>query len=377
MTGWAAGSGAAAARTASSTAPATTFTVIVAKRRGGPEALHAETRPLRAPRKKRVRVRVLAVPVCLPDVQARYGRTPFPPRMPFTPGYAIVGDVDAVGRGVTRVGSGDRVAALTGTGGYGEVIELHERALIPVPTTVEPTEAAVIVLNYLVAYQTLHRVARVAAGDSILVVGASGGIGTALLDLGSCAGLRLVGLASPRKHFVVERFGATPVDYHRDDLRHHLQRIEPNGFRAVFDGVGGPIIDLGLALLGRKGTLVSYANPGSLRGLVALLAKLLVVDLLPSGKTLKVYGTSASFANRRPLFDDWATLFGLLTRGALHPVIHGVFALSDAAEANAMLEGGAVRGNLVLRTPYGETERQQRERGHDASQEKAKEGSIR
>ncbi|MEJ2668568.1 MAG: zinc-binding dehydrogenase, partial [Deinococcales bacterium] len=274
-------------------------------------------------------MRVLAAPVCLPDVQSRYGRTPFPPRMPFTPGYAVVGDVDAVGRGVTRVGPGDRVAALTGTGGYADAIELHERALIPVPTTVEPTEAAVIVLNYLVAYQTLHRVARVAAGDSILVVGASGGIGTALLDLGRYAGLRMVGLASPRKHVVVEHFGAAPVDYHRPDLRDRLHWLEPNGFHAVLDGVGGTSIDLGLALLRRNGILVSYANPGSFRGLVALLAKLVVVNLLSKGKALKVYGTTATFANRRPLFDDWATLFDLLARGAIHPVIHDVFALSD------------------------------------------------
>lgn len=335
-------------------------TVIVASRRGGPDVLQAQTLPVRAPRRGRVRVRVLAIPVCLPDVQARYGSSPFPPRMPFTPGYAIVGDVDAVGGDVRRTQVGDRVAALTVTGGYTGVLEVHERALIPVPAMVDPAHAAVIVLNYLVAQQTLHRVARVRAGDAVLIIGASGGIGTALLDLGRHAGLAMVGLASAQKHAIVERFGPLAIDYRRHDLRRLLLQTEPRGFHAVLDGVGGAALDLGLDLLRSGGTVVTYANPGSLRRLARLLAKLLVVNLTPNGKTLKAYGTSTTLANRGPVRRDWATLYGLLAEGALHPVIHKVFALRDAAEANALLERGAVTGNLVLRTPYGEDEARSR-----------------
>lgn len=363
MSGSVAGTGADLSARAPTETPATA-TVIVATHRGGPETLHAETRPLLPPKDKHVRVRVLAVPVCLPDVQARYGHSPFPPRMPFTPGYAIVGDVDVVGHGVTRARRGERVAALTGTGGYTDIVDLHERALIPVPQTVEPTEAAVIVLNYLVAQQTLHRVARIRPGDSVLIIGASGGIGTALLDLGRHAGLTMTGLASPDKHALIEGFGVTPIDYHRDDLRRLLRQQEPNGFHAVFDGVGGASIDLGLDLLRRGGTLVTYANPGNLRRLLLLLWKMLLVNLSPNGKTLRAYGTSTTFANRQPLFYDWAHLYELLAKGAIQPVIHRVLPLHEAAEANAMLESGAVTGNLVLRTAYGEHE--QRHRGERA-----------
>ncbi len=132
----------------------------------------------------------------------------------------------------------------------------------------------------------------------------------------------------------------------------------------MFDGVGGASIDLGLALLRRGGTLVTYANPGNLRRLPLLLRKMLLVGLSPNGKTLNAYPTSTTFANRQPLSYDWARLHDLLARGAMQPVIHRVLPLQDPAEANARLESGAVTGNLVLRTAFGE--RVQRHRGERA-----------
>ena len=130
---------------------------VIAAKRGGPEVLQIIENDLRPPSAEEVCVKVLATCVTMPDVEARYGRSPFKPKTPFVPGYAIVGDVHAVGPGISRVKEGDRVAALTAYGGYTEFIYLPAEKLIPVPAALDPAEAITLVLNYIVAYQTLHR----------------------------------------------------------------------------------------------------------------------------------------------------------------------------------------------------------------------------
>ena len=119
-----------------------------------------------------------------------------------------------VGAGVTRVAVGDRVAALTNFGGHAEYIYLDEEQLVQVPAALDPAEAAVLILNYLVAYQVLHRVAKVKPGDKVLIIGASGGVGTALLQLGRLSSLKMYGLASRNKHKALTDYGATLIDYH-------------------------------------------------------------------------------------------------------------------------------------------------------------------
>jgi NADPH:quinone reductase-like Zn-dependent oxidoreductase len=121
---------------------------------------------LRPPEAGEARVRVLAAAVSLPDVEARYGRSPFPPKRPFTPGYAIVGDVDAIGPGVNSVKAGDRVAALTVYGGYAEYVTVREKKLIPVPAALDPAQVVPLILNSIVAYQTLHRSAKAKSSPS-------------------------------------------------------------------------------------------------------------------------------------------------------------------------------------------------------------------
>ena len=164
---------------------------IVVAQRGGPEVLRVVEEDLRPPAARRnAPVRVLAAAVSLPDVEARDGRSPFPPKLPFTPGYAIVGEVDAIGAGVTQAKAGDRMAALTVYGGYAEYVFVAEKKLIPVPAELDPAEVVPLILNYIVAYQTLHRSAQVRPGQTALLIGASGGIGTAYLQLGRLPGSR-------------------------------------------------------------------------------------------------------------------------------------------------------------------------------------------
>lgn len=324
---------------------------IIVSRRGGPDVLQIVERDLPAPSAGEVRVKILATPVCLPDVQARYGHTPIAPRMPFVPGYAIVGIVDAIGEGVTKAAVGDRVMALTVFGGYAEYIFLHEKDLFPLATSLDPAEVAPLILNYIVAYQTLHRSVKVKAGDKILIIGASGGVGTAFLQLGRLANLTMYGIASRSKHHILTAYGATPIDYRTQDFVEILCQAEPDGLDAVFDGIGGDYVQRELFVLRRGGTLVVYGNPLSLPGLLRLLAKLLVVNLLPNGKMVKVYGTTTSTFNRRPLLEDWGTLLTLLEEGKIKPIIAARFPILEAARANALLESGQAIGNIVLLAP--------------------------
>jgi len=178
---------------------------VVVTSRGGPKALQVVENDLRPPSTGEARIKVLAAAVSRPDLTVRtgealYSGTPLGHKPPFVPGYSVIGVVDAVGEGVREVAVGDRVGALTVVGGYTEVLYWRSDRLIPVPATLDPAQAVPLILNYIVAYQVLHRSARVEAGDKVLVIGASGGIGTALLQLGQLAGLKMYGLASLGKH---------------------------------------------------------------------------------------------------------------------------------------------------------------------------------
>lgn len=321
---------------------------VMAVERGGPHTMQIVAHDLRPPRPGEARIRVLAASVSLPDVQARYGQSPFKVRLPFTPGYAVVGEVDAVGEGVNAAAPGQRVAVLTVYGGYAEYLYWDASRLIPVPPGLDPAGAVVLVLNYIVAYQTLHRSAKVQPGDKVLIIGASGGIGTAYLQLGKLAGLQMYGLASTSKHHILESYGAKPIDYHTQDFVEVIRRFEPAGLDAVFDGVGGAYIRGSYPLLRRGGKLVCYGNPIGFGDMLSSLGQVLWYNLLPDGKSAAYYGTGAIRLNRAPFLADWAELFRLLGAGEIAPLIHARFPICEAAAANALLESGKVVGNVVL-----------------------------
>jgi NADPH:quinone reductase-like Zn-dependent oxidoreductase len=285
--------------------------------------------------------------------QALFSGTPLGQKPPFVPGYAVIGDVDVTGEGVTGAAVGDRVGVLTVIGGYSEYLYWRSDWLIPVPMTLDPAQAVTLLLNYLVAYQTLHRSAKVKAGDKVLIIGASGGIGTALLQLGRLANLKMYGIASKAKHAILTEMGATPIDYHTEDFVEVLHEAEPDGLDVVIDGMNRvDYIQGGLSLLRRGGTMVSYGEPAGLGTLLRILGILLRVNLLPNGKSFKLYGTSSySLFDKRPFLEDWATLFKLLEEGKIKPVIAQKFPILEAAKANQLLEGGTVTGNVVLVAP--------------------------
>ncbi len=322
---------------------------VVVRQRGGPEVLEVVENELHEPAEGQARIRVLATGVGGTDINYRYGRSPLSPKVPFVPGYEIVGIVDAAGPGVTRVKVGDRVAALTGKGGYSEMIYLGQEHLVPIPASLDPAETAVVVLNYVTAYQMLHRVAKVKAGEIILVIGASGGIGTALIELGQLAGLKVYGTASPGKFDLVSGLGAIPIDYRSQDVLKIIRQAEPSGIDVVFDGVGGKTGENSLAVLRRGGRLVSYSAPVGLGSMLLGAVKIAYTNLLPNGKSAAFYGITALYMrDKKPFMEDLPLLFNLLAEGKIRPIISTRLPLLEARKANELLEGGQVAGNIVL-----------------------------
>ena len=172
-----------------------------------------------------MRVRVLAAGVSYTDAMLRAGSYLGVPKPPFTPGYELVGVVDELGPGCTRLCVGDRVGALTVWGADAERVCVLEANAVEVPEDVDPAQILSLVFTHMTAYQLLHRTARVKSGETVLVHGAAGRVGTAVLELGAVAGLRMYGTCSARDGAAVERLGGVAIDYRNDDFLARVREL--------------------------------------------------------------------------------------------------------------------------------------------------------
>src|SRR5580698_4968612 len=187
---------------------------------GGPEVLQIVEEPtIPEPGPGEVRIKVLAAGTGFTDTMSRRGRYPdFKGPLPFTPGYEIVGVIEKTGAGVVAPLEGEMVADLCVVGGYAQYAIRPSRFLVPVPDGIDLAEAVCIPLAYLTAFQMLTRCRNLPSGATILVIGASGTVGTALLDLARHLGLKAIGTCSASNVAIVERFGATAIDYRAGDF---------------------------------------------------------------------------------------------------------------------------------------------------------------
>jgi len=343
---------------------------IIVTHYGGPDVLqvHEETCP--EPRNDEVRVKVLAAGVALPDIMAREGFHPETPRVPFTPGWDLVGAVDRLGSGVAGLHPGQTVAAMPISGAYAQFVCLPARLLVPVPAGLDPAEAVSLVLNYVTAYQMLHRSARARPGQRALIHGASGGVGTALLQLGGLAGLQMYGTCSSRGAPVVTRLGGIPIDYQSQDFVQVIRGLTGEGVDVVFDSIGGPHIWRSRDALRPGGRVVAYGLTGSLRagrrasgrsgrrnrfGAIAGYAPYIAAGwLLPGRKRIVPYSIQTLMRLRPAAFrQDLTTLFDLLQQEKIKPLIARRFPLAEARQAQELLGSGGVIGKIVL-MPAGE-----------------------
>ncbi|HXX94653.1 MAG TPA: alcohol dehydrogenase catalytic domain-containing protein, partial [Planctomycetota bacterium] len=200
-------------------------TRIVVSQYGGPEELRAVEEECPEPKEGEVRVRVRAAGVSLPDLLMREGIHPEAPKVPYTPGWDLVGVVDRLGPGVSGIDPGQLVAALPITGSYAEFVCLPPEELVPVPPGLDPAEAVSLVLNYITAYQMMHHSIHAQPGQRVLIHGASGGVGTALLELGRLAGLEMYGTCSSKGATAVTDRGGIPIDYRNQDFVEEIHRL--------------------------------------------------------------------------------------------------------------------------------------------------------
>jgi NADPH:quinone reductase len=340
-------------------------TRIIVSHYGGPDALEVLEEECPEPRAGEVRVRVLAAGVSLPDLMMREGVHPETPPLPFTPGWDLVGVVDRLGDGSTVLAPGQIVAALPISGAYAEFVCLPQRELVPVPPGLDPAEAVSLVLNYITAYQMLHRSARVRPGQRALIHGAAGGVGTALLQLGRLAGLEMYGTCSPRGAPVVSDLGGIPIDYRQLDFVSEIRRLTGEGVDAVFDGIGGAHIWRSRKALRPGGRVVAYGLTSSLReGRLASgrsgrrqrfrdirIFGLYIAGgwLLPGRRRVVPYSIQWLKRMKPAQFrQDLVALFDLLQQQKIKPLIARRFPLAEARQAQELLGKGGVTGKIVL-----------------------------
>ena len=237
---------------------------VVVDHFGGPEVLRVVEDDDPRPGPGEVRVRVLAAGVSFTDAQLRAGTYLGGPKPPFTPGYELVGVVEELGPGCSRLREGDRVGALTVWGADAERVCVPEAYAVEVPEDLDPAEVVSLVFPYMTAYQLLHRTAMVKSGETVLVHGAAGRVGTAVLELGALAGLRLYGTASARDRAAVERLGAVAIDYRNEDFLARVRELTGDGVDVVLDGIGGAVSLRSFRALRPGGRLVVFGRYATL-----------------------------------------------------------------------------------------------------------------
>ncbi|HEY0497620.1 MAG TPA: medium chain dehydrogenase/reductase family protein [Kutzneria sp.] len=337
----------------------TTATQIVLPGKVDPEALQTRERSLPTPDKGQVLIRMEATGVSFAEQQMRRGKYYDQPAFPFVPGYDLVGTVTATGADVDPGLMGQRVAALTKIGAWSTHMILDVDAVVPVPEGVDAADAETVVVNGITAWQMLHRTARVSTGQTILVLGANGGVGSTLVQLARAAGIRVIGTASPRHHEKVAALGAIPLDYRAEDLPAQVRALAPQGVDAVFDHVGGAGIVDSFRLLAPGGALVSYGTAatrdqeGSPRlPVLKLFGRLLVWNVLPNRRRASFFNIWTGVRNsekfRARLRQDLTEVFTLLTDGTLRPQVAARIPLAEAARAMRLAESGTVTGKVVL-----------------------------
>ena len=340
-------------------------TRIVVTHYGGPDALQVLEEECPEPKDGEVRVKVLAAGVCLPDLLMREGVHPETPRLPFTPGWDLVGVVDRLGAGISGIEPGQIVAALPISGAYAEFVCMPQRELVPVPSGVDAAEAVSLVLNYVTGYQMLHRSAKVRPGQRVLIHGAAGGVGSALLQLGRLTGLEMYGTCSSRGSPAVSDLGGIPLDYQHQDFVKEIHRLTSEGVDVVFDGIGSTHIWRSRKALRSGGSVVAYGLTSSLsggrlasgrsgrrhrfRGIAIFGVYIAGGWLLPGRKRVIPYSIQWLKRLRPALFrQDLTALFDLLEQQKIKPLIAQRFSLVEARQAHELLGKGGVTGKIVL-----------------------------
>jgi NADPH:quinone reductase len=337
---------------------------VVVTHYGGPEVITTIEEDIPIPKAGEVRVKVLAAGVSLPDVLAREGVHPETPRVPYTPGWDLVGTVDQLGERTTGFELHQTVAAMPIHGCYAQYVCVPHRKLVPVPVGLDAADAVAVVLNYVTAYQMLHRSAKARPGQRMLIHGASGGVGSAMLQLAKLAGVEMYGTCSAQGAAVVRELGGIPIDYKNMDFVKEIHRLTGEGVAAVFDGIGGDNLWRSRDAVSEGGRVVTYGFQSKMRGgrmasgshgrhpireSAELGGYILRNWFKPGRKSMVPYSIQWLMRFKPAWFrHDLLTLLDLLKEGKIKPLIAQRLPLEEARRAHEMLGEGGVLGKIVL-----------------------------
>ncbi len=323
---------------------------VVVREFGGIENAGLGEMPKPEPKAGEVLLEIHATAVNFVDLIMMSGKYQFPPKLPFIPGKLPAGVVSAVGAGVTRFRPGDHTIAMAEQGGFAEFVTISENQCVPIPPSLPFTEAAAMSLVYDTAWFALRDRARMAPGETVLVLGATGGVGLATIQLAKAMGGKvLAGVASPDKSDIVRDAGADAIiDLSRPDLRDSLRdqvyaATDKKGVDIVIDMLGGDFFDAALRALAWRGRLVVI---GFASGRIpSLKANYLLV------KNIEVSGMQVSdYRKRRP--DEMAAcfreVFDWRAAGTLKPLPTKVYPIEQFAAAMREIRDRTVRGRVVL-----------------------------
>ncbi len=332
-----------------------TYKRVIIREFGPPEVLQIIEEPhLPEPKPGEIRVRVLATSAAFTDTMIRKGVYPnVKEKPPFSPGYDMVGVVDKPGEGASKFKVGDRVCDLTVIGSYSEYLCVSEDKLIPVPESLDPGEAVSLILTYVTAHQMLHRVAKVQMDQSILVHGAGGAVGSALLELARLENLNIFGTASAEKHESLKQFGATLIDYRHENFVEKMKQLAPGGIDFAFDGLGGQSFKRSLKTIKPGGFLIAYGFSNAVKhGKTALILDFIrfkLMSILPSSHR-KTFYSITDLRNQHPdwFANDLNRLFELLSNSKIKPSIWKRMPLSEARHAHELIEQSKPIGKIIL-----------------------------
>lgn len=332
-----------------------TYKRIIITAFGEPEVMQlVEEKILPEPKLGEVRIKVLKTSANFTDVMIRKGKYPdVKDKPPFTPGYDMVGIVDKLGEGSTEFQLGDKVADMTVIGAYAEYICLAEKKLTRVPDHIDSSEAVTLILSYVTAYQMLHRIAKISEGKSILIHGAAGAVGIAMLQLGKLLKLKMYGTASKSKHATVTKYGGIPIDYKSEDFVKRIHELSSEGLDAVFDPIGGENFKKSFNTLKPGGILVAFGFYNAVMGkggnIPFEFMKVLLWNILPNGRKSSFY-TIGGLRKKHPEWfkEDLINLFQLLENGDIKPEIANHFTLDKAIQVHHKIENAEIEGKIVF-----------------------------
>ena len=318
------------------------YSKVVVTAFGEPDVLKIVKDELRQPAQGEVLVRVYAAGVARSDCNRRSSDW-FGHETPFPLGFDFAGKVEAIGDGVTAFEIGQTVAGINeNLNSYAEYAYVSPEWMVPIPENIDMAQAACLGLNYLVALQCLRRVAKVREGGRILVLGATGGVGTAFIELGKLLGLEVYGTAASAKIDLIHKMGAIPIDYQRGDLERQIKDVE---FDVVFDCIFDRYFELAYNHLHANGKYVVVGFAVSPQEYDLLFEKIITWNERNDSDKRDLIHYNVLL---EPYIEELSPLANYIASGKINPLVYERVPLREAPRAHQLLESGNVTGKVVL-----------------------------